>query len=355
MASPSLPAPDDDDRRGLNIRALAAAAGVSIGTVSRALKNRAGVSDATRQTILALAAELGYDQARLRPGRSLRVLFLLNRAHTARSANPFYPVVLQGVEEVWSEADGLVSFVVLAPADPVERILRRHEAQALIAAGYFEPELLARIRASGLPLAVVDHFDPDCFCINDDNLQGAFAATRHLIAQGRERIAMISGPPTHHSIALRAHGYRKALFEAGRLADPDLEITLDPRLHCEPASQAAMRQLLALPHPPDAVFAYNDETALAAMRACQEAGVAVPRDIAFVGYDDIAAAALATPPLATVRVDKEELGREAARQLLQGRPAAGERLLPVQLVLRESAVASAAVAPAAATMGESAS
>jgi len=352
LAKPTAPATPDDDR-GLNIRALADAAGVSIGTVSRALKNQAGVSDTTRQAILALAETLGYDQARLRPGRSRRVLFLLNRAHTARSANPFYPVVLQGVEEVWSEADGLVSFVVLGPADPVERVLRRHEAQALIAAGYFEPDLLARIRASGLPLAVVDHFDPECFCVNDDNLQGAFAAVRHLIEQGRQRIAMISGPPTHHSIALRAHGYRKALFEAGRLADPDLEITLDPRLHCEPASAAAMRQLLALPRPPDAVFAYNDETAIAAMRACQEAGIAVPDEIAFIGYDDIGAAALAMPPLATVRVDKEELGREAARQLLQGRPVAGERLLPVQLVLRESAGPSSAVAPAAATMGES--
>ena len=129
----------------------------------------------------------------------------------------------------------------------------------------------AKINSLKLPTVIADHFVPDCFCVNDDNLQGAWLATRHLIEQGYQRIAMISGPMTHHSVALRSRGYRKALFEAGRLADPNLEVTLDTNLLYDQAAFAAMNQLLALPQRPDAVFAYNDETALNAMQACREA------------------------------------------------------------------------------------
>ena len=322
--------------KNVTVRDLAIAAGVSIGTVSRALKNQQGLSAQTRADVLRVAQELGYDVSKLRSGKPRRVLFLFNRAHTSLSANPFYSVVLQGVEQACREEHVSLSLLSMGVGDPVQSWVRRHEPDALLAVGYFDHELLSEIRQIDLPMVMVDHLSQHCFCVNDDNEQGAWLATRHLIDHGCSRIAMISGPATHHSVALRSRGYRRALFEAGRLADPDLDVTLDPALAYADAAMAAMNQLLALPKRPDAVFAYNDETALNAMQACIDAGLSIPGDIAFVGYDDIAAAARAQPTLSTVRVDKEDMGRQAAIHLILGNVGPGEELLPVELLVRES-------------------
>ena len=112
-----------------------------------------------------------------------------------------------------------------------------------------------------------------------------------------------------------------------------------PGMDVEPGAYLAMQQLLALKQRPDAVFAFNDSAALSAMRAVQEAGIRVPRDIAIVGFDDIAQTSLSHPPLTTLRIDKEELGRIGVDLLLHGPGDQGEsRILPVELVVRESTV-----------------
>lgn len=324
--------------KNVTIRDVANAAGVSIGTVSRALKNQPGLSAQTRSEVMRVAQDLGYNISKLRSGKPRRLLLLFNRTHVSLGDNPFYSVVLQGVEQVCREEHVSLSLLSVGPGDPVEAWVRRHEPDALLAAGYFDADLLAQVLAADLPLVLVDHISPLCFCVNDDNLQGAWLATRHLIDQGCKRIAMISGPASHHSVALRSRGYRKALFDAGRLADPDLEVTLEPCVSYAESAMLAMKKLLALPKRPDGVFVYNDETALNAMQACCEAGLVVPGDIAFVGYDDIAAAARSSPPLTTVRVNKEELGRQAANHLILGNLAPGEELMPVELLVRESSL-----------------
>ncbi|WKB55837.1 LacI family DNA-binding transcriptional regulator [Eleftheria terrae] len=321
--------------RSVTLRDIAAAAGVSVGTVSRALKNQPGLSEQTRAEVLKVAEREGYDLAKLRPSRR-RLLFLINRSHAKLSDNPFYSRVLQGAEDACREEAVSLSLLSLGPDDPIAELVRRHEPDALLSAGFFETAMLEQIRATDLPLVLVDHHAAGAFCVNDDNLLGAWLAARHLIEQGCQRIAMISGPLAHHSIALRYKGYRKALFDAGRLADPELEVSLDPSLPYEDAAVNAMQQLLALPQRPDGVLAYNDATALTAMQHCLAEGVRIPQDIAFAGYDDIAAAARFRPSLTTVRVDKEELGRLAALHLIRGHLAPGEDLRPVELLVRDS-------------------
>lgn len=325
-------------QKSTTIRDIAAAAGVSIGTVSRALKNQPGLSAQTRSEVVEAAERLGYDISKLRGGKPRRMLFLFNRAHASLSANPFYSVVLQGVERVCHDENVALSLLSVGAGEPVDVLIRRHEPDVLLAAGYFEPELLVRIKACDLPVVLVDHYDAACYSVNDDNVQGAWLATRHLIEQGAQRVAMIVGPLAHHSVALRVRGYRKALFEAGCLADPDLEVMLDPGLPYDEAARRAMQRLLSLKQRPDAVFAYNDETALNAMQACRDAGLVLPRDITFAGYDDIAQASTSQPALTTIRVDKEGLGRHAAEQLIHGHEPVGEQLLPVELVARQSSV-----------------
>jgi LacI family transcriptional regulator, repressor for deo operon, udp, cdd, tsx, nupC, and nupG len=336
------------EAKTITIRDVALAAGVSIGTVSRALKAQPGLSDATRENVMRVARDLNYDTSKLRTGKPRRLLFIHGRHHASLAQNPFYSVVLQGVEEVCRDENVSLSLLSVSQGDPVRAWVRRHDPEALLVAGYLEPELLAELRPLDLPLALVDHASADIYCVNDDNLKGAFEATQHLMTQGCQRIAFIGGPMAHHSVGLRARGYRKALFEVGRLADPDLEVWLDPGLPYPDAARAAMRQLLALPQRPDGVFAYNDATALCAMDVCLKAGVSIPHEIAFIGYDDIAAAAVSDPPLSTVRVDKLELGQRAAMQLISGELHQPETLLPVELVLRASSVRTAPSEPVAA-------
>lgn len=324
------------EKRGVTIRELAEAAGVSIGTVSRALKGQPGLSEQTRAQVLGVAQRMGYDVGKLRTGKPRRMLFLYNRSIGSLATNPFYSYVLHGAETACREAGVPLSMMSVLGGEDIAVQVRRHEAEALLGAGYFDPEAMEAIRRCELPLVLVDHFYPGVRCVNDDNQLGAWLATRHLLEGGAKRVAAIFGPLAHHSVSLRAKGFRRALYEAGRLFDPDYEVTLDPSLEYRDAGRDAMRRLLELPEPPDAVFAYNDSTAIFAMEVCHEHGLRVPQDIRFIGYDDIEEAAHSKPPLSTVKMDKEALGHVAARALIEGDTAPNDASLPVELVVRES-------------------
>jgi DNA-binding LacI/PurR family transcriptional regulator len=323
---------------GVTIRDVALAAGVSIGTVSRALKNQRGLSDDTRRLVRAVAKDLGYDSGRLRTGQAQRLVFLVHRHHSSFALNPFFALVMHGVEEACREFGVAPTLLAAGPADPVRDLLRLHEPDALLAAGYFEAELLNLLARLELPMALVDSWMPGCACVNPDNAMGGYLATRHLLDLGRRRIAYLAGSLAHFSIRERERGYRRALFEAGVLADPDLEVVAPPGLDTARGAQAAMRNLLRLRPRPDALFAYNDTAALAALKVCQEAGLRVPHDIAIVGFDDIPAAGYSPTPLSTLRVDKESLGRTGVELILRGTEMPQETTLPVELVVRASSV-----------------
>jgi DNA-binding LacI/PurR family transcriptional regulator len=227
-----------------------------------------------------------------------------------------------------------LSFYVVNPAEPVAELLRAQQPDAILCAGYFEPELVAVLRDSGKPLVLVDMHLPGFSSINPDHHLGGYLATRHLIRTGRRRIAMISGSLAHYSIHQRARGYRKALFDARMLADPALEVHVPTSGDPAEGVREATRRLLALSPRPDALFCYNDSTALEAMQTCLDAGLKVPADIAIVGFDDISGAAQAIPPLSSIAIDKEALGAAGVELLLEKQTA--EHTLPVQLIVRES-------------------
>jgi len=151
-----------------------------------------------------------------------------------------------------------------------------------------------------------------------------------------------------------AAGYRRAFFEAGKLFDPAYEVTIDAGLDPDTGAARAMEQLLDAPGPrPDAVFAYNDAAALAAQRVCIARGLRIPQDIAIVGFDDIPAAAHANPPLTTLAVDKEALGRRGVELLLAEAPEHTEISLPVELIVRASSQPAGSPALDTATVHES--
>ena len=330
---------------GTTIRDVAQAANVSIGTVSRALKNQPGLSEATRERIVEVARTLGYDCAQLRP-RIRRLTFLLHRQHNNFAASPFFSHVLHGVEDACREHGIVPALLTAGPADDTVQQLRLHAPDAIAVAGFVEPEMLAALVALQRPLVLIDLWAPGLRSVNIDNAAGAALAMQHLFELGRRRIAFVGGSLAHYSIAQRALGYRRAFFEAGLLFDPSLETTIDGGLDPDTGASLAMQRLIdtarAASRPlPDALFAYNDAAALAALRVCLAHGLRVPEDIAIIGFDDIAGATHASPPLSTIAVDKEALGRRGVELLLEEAPAASEIRLPVQLVARASTLGAA--------------
>jgi DNA-binding LacI/PurR family transcriptional regulator len=333
----------------ITIRDIARAANVSIGTVSRALKNQPGLSEATRARVVETSRRLGYDAAQLRP-RIRRLTFLLHRQHNNFAASPFFSHVLHGVENACRARGVVPSLLTAGPTEDIAEQLRLHAPDAIAVAGFVEPETLAALVATERPLVLIDLWAPNLRSVNFDNASGAALAMQHLFKMNRTRIAFIGGSLAHYSIAQRALGYRRAFFEAGLLFDPSLETTIDANLPPDIGAAQAMQRLLDArvgDDAPNAVFAYNDVAALAAMRMCLARGLRVPEDIAIVGFDDIPAAADATPPLTTIAGDKEALGARGVELLLEESAAEIEVRLPVRLVVR----ASTACAPSAADTG----
>ena len=312
----------------VRIRDIADACGVSVGAVSRALKGQPGLREETRQRIISVAQQQGYDFSRLRADKIKRVLFLLHRQHNISRALPFYSQLLLGIEDLCREKGVALSFLSIGPGDAVSEQVMLHQPDALICAGFFEPELLG-------PLVLVDLWAPGLPCVNPDNTLGGYLATQHLIAQGRSRIAFLASTLAHYSIRQREKGYRQALYEARLLMPPEYDVVAPPLLDTEQSLVDAVNELLRLPEPPDAIFAYNDAAAMVVQQVCAQQGIRIPEDLALVGFDDIDAAAWSHPPLTTIAVDKKQLGREALRLLLEENQEEN-LLLPVQLVVRGS-------------------
>jgi DNA-binding LacI/PurR family transcriptional regulator len=328
------------DELMVTVRDVARAAGVSAGTVSRALKNEPGLTEETRQRICRLADEMGYDIARLRGKRLRRVVFLLHSQHNTAAASPFYLPMLQGAEAACRRYGIVLSFLTVGPGPGLFEQLRMHAPDGIICAGYFEPEVVQALHETGKPLVLIDMKLRGQCSVNPDNHMGGHLATRHLIELGRSRIGLLCGSLSHYSIRERARGFRQALFDAGMLADPRLEVALPEGMDPDVGAWEAMSSLLALPQPPDAVFCFNDSAALVAMRCCLAHGLKVPHDVSIVGFDDIDAATQGHRPLTTLRVDKKALGALGVDLLLkvQGDESGAvlEQVVPVELVVRGS-------------------
>lgn len=324
-------------KKNIRIKDIADESGVSIGAVSRALKGQPGLSDETRQRVLSIAKAKGYDFTRLRTNKIKRILFLLHRQHDLSKALPFYSPLILEIENNCRQNGIAMSFLAIQPGDPIQEQLQVHNPDALICAGFFEPELVNVLQQANIPITLVDLWFPDLPSVNPDNYEGGYLATRHLIEQGRKRIAFLASTTAHYSIRQREKGYRKALYEAQILLPPEYELASPPLLDIEQSLIANLNELLALPAPPDAIFAYNDVAAMVALRVCQQKGFRVPQDIAIVGFDDIDYATLTTPPLTTIAVDKQQLARKTFELVMQESDESTV-LLPVQLRVRGSSV-----------------
>ena len=189
------------------------------------------------------------------------------------------------------------------------------------------------------PMVMACEFAPELELptVHIDNLTSAFEAVNYLAQLGHKRIAQISGPTTATLCKFRQQGYQQALRRAGVSMNPAYSTVGDFTFE---AGAQAVRQLLALPEQPTAIFCHNDAMAIGAIQEAKKLGLRVPQDLSIVGFDDIQFAQYCDPPLTTISQPRYEIGRQAMLMmldLLKGNDVqAGSRLLEAKLVVRGS-------------------
>ena len=329
---------------------IAAAAGVSVPTVSKVVNGRPDVAPRTRHTIEQLLQERGYISPRSRPHNRLGLIDLV----FVDLGNPWAMAILAGVEEVaYRAGTGVVVSAVhgrhrIRPDERwLENVASRRSDGVLLILSELSPRQQARLDELGVPVVAVDPTgtpSPGIPSVGATNWAGGLAAAEHLLDLGHTRIAVIGGPTDVLCSRARVDGFRAAMSTAGNPVRPGYVRYGD---FTSPTGYAETATLLDLPEPPTAIFVCSDQMALGAYEALYERGMRVPDDMSIVGFDDLDEARWAVPPLTTVRQPLSEMAGTATRMLLS--LVAGEDLetarveLATPLVVRASTRRSEAV------------
>ena len=329
------------------IKDVARHAGVSPKTVSNVINDYEHVSEHTRAAVREAIDALGY-RVNI-AGRQLR------RGHTG--------MITLAVPELDVAYFSELARHVMTAAEHCGRTVLIHQTGGrregeLAALNGFDAQFTDGVilsplallpedvseRDARLPLVLLGERNPPGSAdhVGIDNLRAAHEATRHLLARGRRRIAVIGGAADgpQGTDRIRTSGYEEALRAAGVPLDPRLIVPV-PAFHWTDGARAATR-ILALPEPPDALLCLNDHLALGAVRALHEQGRSVPDDLDVVGFDDIEAGRFSIPTLTTVAPPKEELARVAVDLLLRRIEEPSDGSMPVEhvvghrLIVRES-------------------
>ena len=301
---------------------IAEQAGVSIATVSRVFSGGARVAAPTRARVFDVADRLGYAPNVSAQGLA-RQRTQLVAAVVPMLTSYFFMEVVRGMQDRLAESEhDLLIFTSRSPEhvdSQLTRAVQKGRADGLLLCSTpLTPDRARSLKASGAPVVLVDSSHPDFDSVCVDNREGGAVATQHLLDAGHERIAHIAPNPVSVPGVERRAGYEETLRKAGRTPDARYVVASDDAEHhgyTREAGYDAMQHLLALPEPPDAVFAASDVQALGALKAVRDAGLRVPEDVALVGYDDIRTSAYLG--LSTLSQPMYEMGKVAIDKLIR--------------------------------------
>ena len=303
------------------IREIAELAGVSIATVSRVVNGREDVSPETRELVQRVVRERGYTANRNARGLSAGKTGLIG-ATVPMLHHAYFSYILAGAAEGLYEQD---MRLVLSPTmhehhrevSLLERLMHGTTDGAVIILPEESSDELELLLNHGYRFVVIDPLLPlneRIPAVSAAHAAGADQAMKHLLSLGHTRIAAITGPRGWKATEDRRRGYYAALAAAGIMPDPELEVESNFEIG---GGAVAAEQLLALPEPPTAIFCFNDNMAVGAMRTARARGVGIPEDLSIVGFDDLEEAEIVTPALTTIRQPLAEMGRIAVSLLMR--------------------------------------
>jgi DNA-binding LacI/PurR family transcriptional regulator len=335
----------------VRLKDIAERAGVSVMTVSKALRDEHDISASTKTRIKLLAQQLGYVPDSTAQGLRTRTTRLFGVA-VPSSADPFFSRVIKAVEERAYELgyDVLLAQTLNIPEREescIRRFLSRRVDGLFIAPVYrisTDARVYQEVLSRQIPTVILGPSAPfcsQCVSVEGDDLLASYRATKHLLGLGHKRIAFLAGPPATPWAANRFEGYRRALREAG--TDVEDRLVFQAGSSAEKGAEAAA-QMLAEKCRATAVQAVNDLVAVGCAQTLLKHGLRVPQDVSIVGFGNLPLSQYFIIPLTTVRQPKYALGNAAVaamQRLLNGhRPEAVP--LAAELVVR----ASTGIAPA---------
>jgi LacI family transcriptional regulator len=334
----------------LTLEDIAKQSGVSRSTVSRVVNNDPNVSDNVRSKVQEVITTTGYHPhpaARsLASKRSWMIGLVLPLSVSSFFTDPYFPCLTQGIAQACNHHNLTLALFLLETKEDEERIFPRVARKGLldgiiVQTAQKSDKLIERLLNTDLPVMVAGRpfITKGVSYIDVDNVQAAYQAVVHLIKLGYLRIGTITGPLNSTSGIDRKTGYLQAIRDQGWVVDERLIAEGD---FTEKSGYIAMQELLHMQ--PDAVFAASDTMAIGAMRAVREAGLTVPEDIAFVGYDDVPIASLFDYKLTTIRQPIIQFGAKAVDTLMDlienGMKPSRRVIMDTELVIRESCGAS---------------
>ncbi|WP_029688180.1 LacI family DNA-binding transcriptional regulator [Thermoanaerobacter sp. A7A] len=304
----------------VTIKDIAKLANVSITTVSRVINNKSeGVSEETRNRILQLVKELGYQPNAIARGlvtKKTKTIGLI----IPDISNPFFPDIARGVEDS-AHIYGYNVFLCntddnLEKESEYINALKEKYVDGIIFTSSSIPkhEHIMELVKSGIPIVIMDRRvdSEDIYGVFLDNYEGGYIATKHLIDLGHKKIGCITGPLYISNAIERLEGYKRALV--------DNEIEVDNRLIFEgdyKINSGIIGAEKLLEHEVTAIFASNDLMAYGAYKAIRSYGYQIPDDISIVGFDDIQLSQILEPQLTTIRQPAYDMGLTAARMLIK--------------------------------------
>ena len=321
----------------VRIREVADRAGVSTGTVSNVLNHPESVSESTREHILQVMDEMNFvrdaSARQLRVGESQTVGVIVRDF-----GNPFYMELARGIEDRLTQ-DDCIMMVCSSDDDPERearsiRLFAEQGVRGMLITPFKDTsDQIERLEALNIPMVLLDSLSDTAPSASVDHVSGGEQAVRHLLEQGHRRIGFINGPERLRPCRERAEGALRAVTQFG--LGPDALVTTTVNLMNADSGCEAMSALLDQA-PLTGVFCVNDYVAMGAMRATRARGLAVPSDVAIVGYDDIFVAQEMMVPLTSVRQPMHELGWTGVEMLLHPEKVSGHVRFQPQLVVRES-------------------
>lgn len=301
----------------VSVKKISEITGFSPSTVSNALNYKRGVNAETAARIMRVAQDLGYFEE----NRISKVKFVMyKRNGTVVEDTPFFHQMIAGIEQECRACgmEMLLCNLDRRSPDFQEELkwLINDKNSALIFLGTeMADDDKDLIRSITSPLVIVDYWSEDMTfdAVLINNADSARMATEYLISKGHQEIGYLQGDFRIKPFRSRAVGYQTALRKAGLTVRKELVFTLP----CDMQGAYEKMKLLLSKKPvlPTAFFADNDMIALGAMKAMSESGIRIPEDVSIVGFDDLSFSAISSPPLTTLRVPKQEMGRTAVRRL----------------------------------------
>jgi len=306
----------------LRLEDIAEKAGVARSTVSRVVNGHSNVSEYARERVMAVIEATGYipnAAARtLASQRSNTIGLVLPHSVSVFFTDPYYPHLIKGVAQACNQYDYTLALYLAGSKADQDKLFPRVSRKGLfdgiiVQSGHHaDQSLLHDLMGTNLPVIVAGRplYEKQISYIDIDNVAAAEKAVRHLISHNRKRIATITGP-LESAVGLdRLEGYRQALRSAGMDVD---ELLIVESNFTEAGGYTSMQTLL--PYRPDAVFAASDVMAIGAMQAVRDAGMSVPQDIAFIGFDDLPLPAVIELHLTTIRQPVVRFGAQAVKIL----------------------------------------